>query len=106
MTTITADSLQDVLRRRVGDRQAGSVRVVDIEVDPEYRADDERSLTVTVHLSDPTGPTWRLEDTDVIQRLVFEVFADMDVLSAVRFRFAGTRHVVQDEPDDPAPLDE
>lgn len=68
MTTLTADSVRDELVRRLHGLASGNVRVVGVEVTDEWWPDEEDTLRLVLHLSDPLNGTWNVTDVGQLRR--------------------------------------
>lgn len=99
MTSVSADSLHDRLVRRLSTLSSGTTAVKSVDVEEDYWPDD-RPIQIVLHLSEPAGDTWDVDDIIALRRQMNEVLADEDVISFVRTRLTGGDPVDDDDDDD------
>lgn len=96
MTSVSAESRHDRLIRRLSTLSAGATAVQSVDVKEDYWPDD-RPTQIVLHLSEPKGDTWEVEDIIELRRKMNDVLADEDVISSVRTTLAGG-DPIEDEP--------
>jgi hypothetical protein len=98
LTNVRAENQHDVLIRRLSTLSSGATAVMSVDVKEDYWP-DERPIQIVLHLTEPAGETWDVDDIIELRRQMNEVLSDVGVLSFVRTTLTGGEPVEDDDDD-------
>lgn len=97
MTTISASDVRDELAAQLMTLRSGKVSVESVDVSDEWGIEDDPAIRLVLHLSDPDGDTWDVDDIQGLDRQINSILAGMRHLPEVHTFLTGGPPL-EDEP--------